>query len=76
MANFNLATCGGNPVCAPNAGTTRINGITIGGFRPTIGGAGNTAIQGVISGTGGRTALRPAPWLSGRSQSKKAISGQ
>ena len=30
IANFNLATYGGNPVYAPNAGTTSINGITIG----------------------------------------------
>ena len=30
IANFNLATYGGNPAYAPNAGTTSINGITIG----------------------------------------------
>ncbi len=30
IANFNLATYGGNPVFAPDAGTTSINGVTIG----------------------------------------------
>jgi autotransporter-associated beta strand protein len=30
IANFNLATYGGNPVFAPDAGTTSIDGITIG----------------------------------------------
>jgi fibronectin-binding autotransporter adhesin len=30
IANFNLATYGGNPVFAPNAGTRSISGITIG----------------------------------------------
>jgi fibronectin-binding autotransporter adhesin len=31
IANFNLPTYGGNPVYAPNAGTTSIKGVTIGG---------------------------------------------
>jgi len=30
IANFNLATYGGNPVYAPNAGTVSINGVTVG----------------------------------------------
>jgi len=36
IANFNLATYGGNPVYAPNAGTTSIAGITIGASNGTM----------------------------------------
>jgi autotransporter-associated beta strand protein len=64
IANFNLATYGGNPVFAPNAGTTSIAGITVGSSNGemtltttnlTIGGSGISIANGAgaftISGT-------------------------
>jgi len=64
IANFNLATYGGNPVYAPNAGTTNIAGITIGSSNGAmslastnlgIGGGGIT----VASGAGQLTLTGP-----------------
>lgn len=75
IANFNLATYGGNPVYAPNAGTISINGITIGSVNGamtlttanlSIGGSGISIANGAgtltVSGT--LTAGASQSWLN------------
>ena len=74
--NLDATNVDGDQLITYNLNSNIQLGTVSSGSVLTIRGAGNTAIQGVISGTGGRTALRPAPWFSGRGQSQKAISGQ
>ena len=59
-ANFNLATYGGDPVFSPNAGTTSINGITIGAANGTM----TLTTTNLTIGTGGITIANTAGALT------------